>query len=71
MGENSVPTPENTGTHGKRISANVVRSAIGVLLALAAIALVAGCAASRAQASIPSNSVNPISRSAFVSPSPT
>ena len=71
MGANSVPTPEITGKHGKRVTATVVRSAIGVLLALAAIALVAGCAADRNQASFPSHSFNPISQSAFALPSPT
>jgi uncharacterized RDD family membrane protein YckC len=63
MGENSVPTPESTGKHGKRVSAAVVRSAIGFLLALAAIALVAGCATGHTPPSI-----SPIPQSASLTP---
>jgi hypothetical protein len=63
MGENSVPTPDRTGKRNRPVSAAVVRSTIGILLALAAVALVAGCNQS--------HPVNPISQSAFGSPSPT
>jgi hypothetical protein len=63
MGENSVPTPDRTGKHSRPGSAAVVQSTIGILLALAAVALVAGCSQS--------HPLSPISQSVFGSPSPT
>jgi len=63
MGENSVPTPDRTAKRNRPVSAAVVQSTIGILLALAAVALVAGCNQS--------NPLSPISQSVIASPSPT